>query len=166
MTGAERYRLVFHLDGAPDMNTPATRRHHQVAAGIAARWRLYVTAVAKPAPPEPLQLARVVLIRRSSVQPDTINLAQSMKPILDGLQPSTKRRRGKTSRLIPRANVIIDDSPRHIIDLYAWEAAPPSRTSIEVRVDALTPYEFAVIRNRLHELTYNPVDRFGVGAPQ
>lgn len=58
-------------------------------------------------PPEPYQDAAVRVERHSSREPDIDNLYASVKPVLDALQPLSKRH--------PYGlGIIVDDSPRHI----------------------------------------------------
>lgn len=146
--GDLRYVLEFEIPALPPMNTAATRRHHMQVAREAARWRDAVCLVVHPSrrPLLPLHQAIVTMTRHSSVRPDYGNLVHSFKPILDGLQISASNRRG---RWIARADVIEDDSPDHILEVYRWKRAAPGAGRVEIRVEERTVAEFARDRRRL-----------------
>lgn len=117
------YSLKFKLEGLPAMGLNARRHWRQIRGkrGENREWYTMVAmATAGKCPPEPLRLANVCLIRRSSVEPDFEGLVGSFKPILDALT---------------RLRIIQDDSVRVIGQPdYQWQRARPTEGMIEVTV--------------------------------
>ena len=108
------YRLTFNLVGVPELPNAIGRKHWSVKSDHARFWRMaVVAAVACKAPPAPLVKARVRIEVWRKGRPDPDNLVASIKPLLDGLQPSrTWLRRGQT-RVVVGAGVIEDDKPEN-----------------------------------------------------
>jgi hypothetical protein len=77
------------------LDTPNRTRgqHWAVTSGYKRRVAREVwVALGGRLPAEPIQRCRVTVYRHSTRQPDDDNLAGSLKPLLDALQPSTDRR--------------------------------------------------------------------------
>jgi hypothetical protein len=83
-------------------------------------------------PKEPWQKARIHITRHSSSKPDYGNLVESAKPILDVLQPNSKRH--------PQGlGFIVDDSPDHLEEAHFWVQAKPSEGWTGVILMDLSP---------------------------
>ena len=122
------YRLHFRHDRLPDMNTRASRRHAYVQSGIAKRWREIVEGYVLEAgkPDKPLEVARVTLVRHSSVQPDYDNMAASWKSAI--LDPLVKH------------GVLANDRPKNFVGGhpdYAWAPAPRGKGYVTVTVEEI-----------------------------
>jgi hypothetical protein len=117
-----KYILQFEVQDLPHTTNSIGRKHWSVKAKEARKWREYVYCQAYNArPPQPLQKAKVTLIRRSSHSPDPDGLVSSFKHTIDGLV---------------QAKVIANDKYDNIgMPDYRWEKAPPNQGSIKVIVE-------------------------------
>lgn len=126
--------LDFELPGLPPMNTAGSHGgSHWSRTIIKRKWEGKVVSAVLEAlrrwPAEPLERARVTIVRCSTREPDYDNLAQGGKFILDGLV---------------KAGVIADDSPQVIgRPDYRWEKAPPAKGCVRVRVEEIDGLEAA-----------------------
>jgi hypothetical protein len=83
-------------------------------------------------PPEPWEKARIHITRFSSSKPDYGNLVESAKPLIDVLQPNSKRH--------PQGlGFIVDDSPDHLEEGHFWSRAKPGKGWTEVILMDLSP---------------------------
>ena len=128
------YSINLEFDVLPKMNTAHSRRHWSVHAKESADWRYRMRiAVGRNKPERPLPRSRVVMTRCSASEPDHDNLAVSFKPILDALtmsRPSPSKKR--FHRMVMRADVIEDDSPKHVEREYRWEYAKKGKILIQI----------------------------------
>ena len=123
------YSLEFELPGLPHCN-PADNRHWRTIQKEKKEWiQAVFFAVHGKRPEEPLQHARVVFTRFSSVEPDCDNLPYSFKRIRDSLCKKTKKNPGG-------CDVLEDDDPTHLEAIYQWEKAPPRYGRVRVRVES------------------------------
>lgn len=113
------YRLEIEIAGLPDLQSLRyahwrTRHRHD------REWKYLVDghAQAKGLPPEPLESAHLELVRYSTREPDTENLANSFKALVDAL----------------KGTVIVDDSPRHVSREYRWERVGPREGRVRLIV--------------------------------
>ena len=110
MTEPTPYRLVVDLNGAPELPNDLNHLHWRSQWRHSRDWRIYVTAiVGARRPPRPLTLARVRVEIWRKHEPDPHDLIGSIKPLLDGLRPPTRRKRGKRYIQEIGCGVIIDD---------------------------------------------------------
>ena len=119
------YRLNFTLQGLPETTNAArhsnghwSERHKKDKS-----WKrqVWVEALQKGRPRQPLHKASVTLIRYSASEPDFEGLVSSFKTILDGLT---------------EAGVIANDSMSVIGQpAYYWRKAKPKQGKIEVFVE-------------------------------
>lgn len=117
------YTLTFSVPFLPAMNTSATRRHWSHAHREVKRWRAIVAShTAGQRPAQPLERARVTMVRLSSVEPDHENLTMSFKPVLDALV---------------HCGVLVDDGPAHVERVYRWEYAPRGQGSVRIEVEEI-----------------------------
>ena len=105
------------------VHTHTTRWHWLVRQALGHR-----IACIRADPKFPYDFAEVSFVWHSSVEPDFINMANSFKPVLDGLV---------------RHGVLVDDSPSHLRDIYSWEKAPRKKGYIEVEIEAVKRPEVA-----------------------
>lgn len=75
-------------------------------------------------PPRPIQRARVVFTRCSSVEPDYDGLVHGFKPIRDALV---------------KWGVLEDDRPRNLEGVYLWEKALRKQGKVRVEIRELIP---------------------------
>jgi len=108
------------------MNTAHTRRHWSVAHREAKEWHAAVASgmllTGQKRPKKPLQKARGVFVRHSAKEPDFENLAQSFKPIIDGLV---------------KHGVLEDDAPKNLERDYQWQKAKRGEGHIEIIVESV-----------------------------
>lgn len=118
--------LAFTLPGLPKLpNELGQRAHWRTVRRHTRAWKEAVAiGVGRCRPHEPLPYARVELVRASSREPDPDALAQSFKPIIDGLVT---------------AGVLEDDSPAHCALEVRWTRAPPRKGWIGVSVREVRP---------------------------
>jgi Holliday junction resolvase RusA-like endonuclease len=117
------YVLCFELPGLPKTVNGA-HGSWQAAARERKKWRTAVCMVARFRRPEkPLNKARLILTRFSSVKPDYDNLAISFKSAVDGLTD---------------AGIISDDKDSVVLERqYLWERAGPRKGRIRIEVQEL-----------------------------
>lgn len=117
--------LEFEINGLPRM-TNTSRVHWTKKMKEASKWKHLAVAAAVQANgdwiKEPMQKAKLTLIRFSSVEPDFDGLVSSFKHVIDGLV---------------EAGVIVNDKVSNIGQpSYKWTYAPPKKGKIKVRVEA------------------------------
>ena len=80
----------------------------------------WMVRAAHAPPKEPWEKARVTVVRHSSKKPDYGNLVESAKPLLDVLQPNSKRH--------PQGlGYIVDDDPEHLVEVHEWNYSSPRK---------------------------------------
>lgn len=106
------YELDIELDGVPPLPNRMPR-NHLARARLRRQWREAVKyTVGRKRPDRPLERAHVeITLRRRGAEPDPDNLIASCKPLLDGLQPETRYRRGGFVVVNVGAGVIANDKP-------------------------------------------------------
>lgn len=123
------YRLEIVLHGLPRLGQNA-RGHWRLGYEQDRRWkRAVVFAVGRNLPERPLERARVVMTRFSSVEPEPETLCGSFKAILDAI------RLGHKHDGLP---ILIDDRRENFVGGrpdYRWEKAPPGRGRVTVLVE-------------------------------
>lgn len=119
-----KYKLQVELAGLPKTYNSLGRTHWAIKANEAKKWRKEVAfSVIAERPKEPLQKAKVTLIRFSSNCPDFDGLVSSFKPVIDGLKD------GK---------ILVDDKMSCIgSPTYKWEKAPPGKGKIRIVVESI-----------------------------
>jgi len=114
------YRLEKTIQGLPKLPNAIRWKHWATVRKHDQDWHWSVYwAVQGLRPPEPLPWAELTLIRHSAKEPDPDALAQSFKPVIDGLV---------------KCEVLADDSAKHVALDCRWEKAPPRRGYITVIV--------------------------------
>lgn len=119
------YERVFTFDALPKLQTG--QGYWTTAAGERKRWKRRVAEmlnIKRARPPEPLQLAYVIFLRASSVEPDDDNLSISFKGVRDAFV--TER-------------VLSADDPQHLISEYHWVQAKPRHGHIVVAIKEVSP---------------------------
>jgi len=118
------YSIEFELPGLPKSN-PADNRHWRTIQKETKQWQAEVAlATLGKRPREPIQKARAVFTRCSSVEPDSDNLAYSFKRIRDALLPK-------------HSGIIVDDKPANLEAEYRWEKAKPKHGRVRVYIEAV-----------------------------
>lgn len=120
----QAYTLEFTLPGLPRMSNSLLRGHWRAKHGHAMTWKRAVwRACWQLAPKEPLERAKLTLVRCSSVEPDFDGLVSSMKHVIDGLV---------------EARIISNDKSANIgVPEYKWERAKPAKGCVKVKVEEL-----------------------------
>lgn len=118
--------LDITLPGLPPTNT-ADRRSPFVYHALSKRWKKRVTVAVLEAlkrwPSQPLDRARVTIVRRSTREPDFDGLVHGGKFLLDGLV---------------LAGVIVDDKPSVIGQpVYRWEPAKRGQGGVQIVVESV-----------------------------
>ena len=119
------YTLEFTLAGLPKMSNQLLRGHWRAKHGHAKTWKRKVWAECwHRRPSEPLEKAKLTLVRVSSAEPDTDGLISSFKHIVDGLV---------------ECGVLANDKPSNIgIPDYRWERGPRGAGCVRVKVEQVT----------------------------
>ena len=109
------YRIEFEIPGLPNLNS-ASNLHWRTKKRNKDRWQTWVRSSvnAQGVPKRLLDQASVACTRYSSSEPDSDNLAESFKPLIDALV----------------GLVVTDDSPEVLGSAdgrYRWEYAPPKK---------------------------------------
>lgn len=116
-----KYSLYFVLPGLPKLANQLLRGHWRTKHGHAKTWKRAVwRACWHLRPEQPLEKAKLTLVRCSSVEPDADGMIISFKPVIDGLV---------------EAGVLADDKISNIgIPEYKWERAKRGSGHVKVRV--------------------------------
>jgi Holliday junction resolvase RusA-like endonuclease len=117
------YTLEFSLDGLPKMVLNGSHSSYRAINAERRKWKDKVGDAVKGKEPEaPLKLARLVIIRHASVEPDLDNCFASAKPIVDGLV---------------EAGILEDDKISNFVEYKCeWKKAKPKEGKITVKVEA------------------------------
>ena len=120
---AKRYVLEIEIPGLPAMNS-SSRLNRWRDITEKNRWTNEVMLATRgKRPAKPLQRAKVTYIRRSSAEPDYVNLVASFKHPEDGLV---------------KAGIIVDDKPAVIgRPDVRWEKAKIRKGSIVLIVEEI-----------------------------
>lgn len=115
------YELKLTIPGLPKTANAGARRHWRAQMAHAQQWqKSVIVAVGSNRPPAPLQMARLVLTRVSSAEPDYDGLVSSFKPVIDGLI---------------KAGVLANDKMQNIgRPEYNWEKGRRGHGSIRIEV--------------------------------
>lgn len=115
------YSLFIKIDALPKSINQTGRLHWAIKNKIVNEWKLLVcAAVGNKKPKEPLEVARVIYTRYSSVALDFDNLVNSYKAVQDGLVA---------------AGVLKDDRVKNIgHPEYAWKKVSRKESHITVEV--------------------------------
>lgn len=118
------YSLEFEIKDLPKTtNSKRSFGHWSQYHRETQKWkRQLVPYLQSKRPSAALRKARIVLIRKSSMEPDFDGLVSSFKHVLDSLVD---------------ARIIIDDRPSVIQPEYRWEKATKGKGSISIRVEEL-----------------------------
>ncbi len=140
MPDAAGYRVVIELEGAPELPNAIGRKHWRVQDRHTAFWRtMVVRSVGHRRPPEPLPRASVKVEVWRKRRPDPLNLVASVKPVIDGLVPSSAHKRGNQMVRGIGCGIIADDqaknfeggSPRVVFHQCAKGERPHVRITVE-----------------------------------
>lgn len=125
---AERYSLEVVIDELPELPNRLQRKHWHRIRAHATKWHWLVRhAVARKAPPTPLERARVTMVRHSKQEPDRDNRWAAWKPVLDGLI---------------HAKVIVDDDEAHCeFHGGGWEEKPRGKGYVTISVEEMSGEE-------------------------
>jgi Holliday junction resolvase RusA-like endonuclease len=122
-TTAKPPDILIEIPGLPKMYNQFKNMHWAAKAKHVKQWKqlVFISLVSKKLiPASPYSKARLKLVRCSSAPPDFDNIAQSFKPVLDGLV---------------EAGVLQDDSLAVIgKPEYGWEKVAPSQGKIIIQV--------------------------------
>ena len=118
------YRLEIDMPGLPPTENAKRAKHWRKRHDSDVIWKLSVKVeLGRKAPPAPLERARVICIRRSSVCPDYDGIVSSFKPLIDSLVEN---------------KVLVGDRMDQIVEHdYRWEKAPRSKGNVTVIVESL-----------------------------
>lgn len=91
-------RLTFTLAAPlpllnPMLRTHWSKRRRELKALSRAVWEAIIVVPGQRLPAAPYQRAKIAVLRRSPGHPDPDNLAASVKPLCDVLQPLTAKRK-------------------------------------------------------------------------
>ena len=102
--------------------------HRMQRGRVKRQWALLVFAAGRP-PRQPLRRCRITIERTSTQEPDRDNLYGGLKPLMDVLQPASRRH--------PYGlGFISDDGPKCVIDLVAKHVSGRRRRTV-VTIEAL-----------------------------
>lgn len=79
------YTLAFTLTGLPKTTNGHSRAHWRSLHKEATKWKRAVRFAINIVPDTPIKKAKLLLIRRSSSEPDFDGLVSSFKHVIDGL---------------------------------------------------------------------------------
>lgn len=115
-----KYEIFFEIKGLPKLTNVIGHSHWTVKYRNTKLWKknVWIMCIGKK-PSLPLKKALIRLKRHSSAQPDFDNLANSFKPILDGLK---------------EAGIIEDDGPDFVKVDYCWMFTQSKMGRITVHV--------------------------------
>lgn len=119
------YERVFTFDVLPKLQTG--QGHWSTSAGERKRWRRRVAEmlnIKRARPPSALELAHVIFLRASAVEPDDDNLAISFKGVRDAFV---------------QERVLVGDDPKHLIAEYRWLPATRGHGHIVVAIQEVSP---------------------------
>lgn len=113
----------FEIAGLPKMPNQLLGAHWRVRSGHAKKWLAHVTvATIQFKPSQPLNRAKLLLTRVSSVEPDRDGLCGSFKSIIDALV---------------KCGFLANDKPENIgTPTYVWEKGRPGNGYIRIAVIA------------------------------
>lgn len=121
------YALAFTLDALPPLPNRTKGQHWAVTAKSRKDWHWRVKGgVGRDKPKQPLERARVTLVRHSCSEPDEDNTMASWKPVLDGLV---------------QAGVLADDKPSVVTLKSQWFHAPRGKGYIGISVEEILRIE-------------------------
>lgn len=117
------YYLKFELPGVPRLPN-GSHGHWRKKWAETTKWKMWTKlAVGANRPHAPLEQARLVLTRCTSVEPDFDNLAASFKAIIDGLR---------------EAGVLVNDRRSNIGDpKFRWQKAARNASKVIVEVEEM-----------------------------
>ena len=130
------FDLTFSINDLPLTTNAQTSMHWRKKGEYVKTWHLKVwAAVGKNKPALSLSLARLILIRFSTTEPDFDGLVSSFKPVIDGLI---------------NCSVLQNDRFENIGQpIYGWEKSTRKNSGITVRVQEISE---AHPRNWMQEL--------------
>jgi hypothetical protein len=118
------YSVTVRLDGLPKMVNASFKNNWRALWAEKKKWKELVARSFLPhQPAEPLQKAKVTIIRYSSRCPDFDGMVSGAKALLDGL---------KLARIIIDDNMNVIGQPN-----FKWEKAPPKKGAIEITVESI-----------------------------
>ena len=119
-----KYTLEFEIEDLPKTYNSLGRAHWTVKAKEARKWLNLVLSVCySKRPLQPLQRAKLSLVRYSSSSPDSDGLVSSFKHVIDGLR---------------KASIIHNDKFENIgMPDYKWEKVKKGKGKIKVKVEEI-----------------------------
>lgn len=117
----EPYSLRIEMDGLPKINA-ADGLHWRTRRDMREAWENRVWAMSvNRKPVQPLQAARVTVVRHSSSEPDYDGLVQTGKWLIDALV---------------KIGILADDAPSVIgVPTYRWQQASPREGKVTLYVE-------------------------------
>lgn len=116
------YKITLTLPGLPKTTNSGGRAHWAMKVKEAKKWHHAILSTSSESrPAQPLQKAKLTLIRYSSRRPDFDGLVSSFKHVIDGLK---------------QAKIITDDKYENIGNpQYEWMPVKSGQGKIEVTVE-------------------------------
>lgn len=119
-----KYKATMIFNGLPKMLNASFKNNWRALWAEKKKWKELVAKSFLPfQPPEPLQKAKVTIVRHSSRCPDFDGMVSGAKALLDGL---------KLARIIADDNMNVIGQPE-----FKWSKAPPKKGYIEITVESV-----------------------------